>query len=126
MSATTEVPTPAVREIPDMHTWAEENGRPPMNWYDFLATDHTEEEWQKASELSQSWVTCACGNQCASIPRANYDQANQCHPIDRILTWLGVRFHWAVCRKEVGKAKRILNAIERRSGQLLSRMRRAA
>lgn len=61
-----------------MKTYAESKGKEPFDWNEFLSHDI---EWyldkknsnhiNAACLLARDWATCACGNQCAIIPRYN-------------------------------------------------------
>lgn len=61
-----------------------------------------------------SWVTCACGNQCAIIPRTDG------RPVDRKLQELGLKFMYAIESSFLLKAEDILKAIETRSAKLIA------
>lgn len=99
----------------------------PFDWNKFLKnasrrkTPLSEEEHIQVSKRSQSWVTCACGNQCAIIPRWSYDDTNMPHwaelnsPKDKKLNTWGIQFFRAVDAQKWKKAKEILNKIEGRS-----------
>ena len=75
------------------NTYSEEMGQPPFDWHSFLTKKRrTVKEWRAAEVLSHSWVTCACGNQCALLPRhKGCDQFPEGSPIDAQLFELG--FH---------------------------------
>src|SRR5258706_9054437 len=73
-----------------MKTYAESQGKKPFNWNAFLKKKtYTPAELRKASRLAQSWVTCACGNMCAIIPRDSFCDG----PEDSQLSKLGTRFY---------------------------------
>lgn len=70
-----------------MTTYAESQNKAPFDWTEFLNRDYyTKEELLQALKLSESWVTCACGNQCNVIPR------DQGIPKDPRLQALGYAF----------------------------------
>lgn len=61
----------------------------PFDWYSFLQKEeYTINELYNAKRLAGDWVTCACGNQCAIIPRSG-----QGVPEDDELTSLGQEFY---------------------------------
>lgn len=81
-----------------MKKYVETKSKTPFDWVTFLSRnckDMTEKELEKATKLSQSWVTCACGNQCAIIPRAKKDSDDFKYgePLDETLGNLGSDFH---------------------------------
>lgn len=61
------------------------------------------------------WVTCACGNQCALIPRWPNGA-----PRDKLLQGLGQSFHAAVWKEHWVWAKLCLFQIESRSAELIA------
>jgi len=100
-----------------MKTYAEIQGEPPFNWFNFLSQENiSSEEWQDAKIKSSSWVTCACGNQCSIIPRSIYGA-----PLDNELEALGggQGFHGAIELKLKGVALEYLKLIEKRSAYLI-------
>ncbi len=109
-------------------TYAETQNKPPFDWNAFFRkTKYSQLELDEATALAGSWVTCACGNQCAVIPR--YGDA----PTDNILRNLGVKFVGVISAmrfwksmgnpfefaKEKKQAKKILEEIEDRSRVLI-------
>lgn len=121
-----------------MKTYSETKRRKPFNWNEFLNKDkYTIKELEKAEKLANSWVTCACGNQCSIIERVGDE------PIDNILRALGYTFVQDIknlYRKELYKndscykdiysktinqykkeAKSTLLKIEKRSSYLINR-----
>lgn len=78
-----------------------------------LGVGATDEMKDKASE----WVTCACGNQCAALPR-DADGS----PQDSILYDLGINFSDQVANDNLVKAKKTLERIEKRSTKLLKKV----
>ena len=98
-----------------MNTYAEAKARPPFDWNAFLATEQSGTEWGIAANLASSWVTCACGNQCAALPR---DSGGQ--PKDMVLRRLGMKFMKAIDSAERDKARFVLAEIEARSAVLLA------
>ncbi len=69
-------------------------------------------------DLSEEWVTCACGKQDARIPRDHLG-LNRGAPLDDRLRHLGNIFCCHVTDGEVVKAGRTLKAIEHRAFQVL-------
>ena len=89
-----------------------------FNWNEFLSQKNISQGlWRDAIEMANSWVTCACGNQCAIIPR---DKSGQ--PNDEKLMRLGAKFWEDICRREDGmaEARTGLLAIENRSAYLMT------
>ena len=81
-----------------MKKYVETKSKKPFDWNKTLAKDckdMKESELEKLRNLSASWVTCACGTQCAIIPRAKKDthDHNQHEPLDDKLSTLGANFH---------------------------------
>src|SRR5690606_691033 len=68
-------------------------------------------------ELSNSWVTCACGNQCALIPRRLEGD-----PVDEELNVLGRQFAIQIAGFRYHHAIEILHKIEERSSQILEEL----
>lgn len=99
-----------------MKTYSESKGEEPFNWNEFLNKENiTEEEWDNAESLADSWVTCACGNQCDVIPRDYFGE-----PKDWELFKLGNNFAKAIESKNINSAKEILKDIEERSAYLIN------
>jgi hypothetical protein len=65
-------------------------------------------------KLSESWVTCACGNLCEKISR----DEDGC-PNDHQLMVLGITFSDAIHEGNWDKARQVLYLIEIRSTELL-------
>lgn len=60
----------------------------PFDWWEFLNKEtYTTEDFDKATMLGYSWVTCAVGNQCAIIPRDRIGT-----PRDPLLRDWGINF----------------------------------
>jgi hypothetical protein len=69
-------------------SYAESLDKKPFDWHEFLSRKaYTENELHLAYGRAISWVTCACGNQCARIPRKSNGS-----PRDTELANLGVKF----------------------------------
>lgn len=101
-----------------MKTYSEHAGKEPFNWRIALSVpDISDYEWAKLSTRSQSWTTCACGNQCYIIPRRTDNAA----PIDKVLSLLGGNegFHGAIKDKNAKLALVFLDMIEKRSSELI-------
>lgn len=106
-----------------MTTYAESKGAKPFDWNDFLRRAVageilTNEEHLDACRLAHDWVTCACGNQCASIPRSNGSGM----PEDEELSNLGALFYSLIDDMEWDCAISTLSSIESRSAELLAQM----
>lgn len=98
-----------------MLTYRELNGLDKINWYEQLNKPTI--KWKALRTLSGNWVTCACGNQCNSIPRINGT------PVDEELRNLGLYFHEAVEECDKTKALSILDQIEKRSAYLINEIK---
>ena len=105
-------------------TFAETQGEAPFDWWRALNNPPAldSEEHMKLSDLAASWVTCACGNQCAIIPRAEDETTGRRRhaPLDPLLNTWGGDFLGAVSATDWGKAREILRAIESRSAILIA------
>lgn len=74
-----------------MKKYTEVKNKAPFDWNAALSKDCKDMKLVEASKMinkSQTWVTCACGNQCAIIPRDNEGE-----PLNKRLNSLGVDFH---------------------------------
>lgn len=99
-------------------TYSETQGVPAFDWWKALENPQNHSHWDLCA-LAQSWVTCACGNQCAIIPRdvhARYPG----QPVDEGLSALGIRFHSLVEGACWERAKGVLAEIEARSEILIT------
>jgi hypothetical protein len=100
-------------------TYAETKGEKPFDWNAFLdaaeAGEITNIEHREAERLAGDWVTCACGNQCAAIPRRAGGS-----PEDHELWDLGGSFALQIERQKYDRARGVLKAIEARSAALLA------
>lgn len=101
-------------------------------WFEFLnqpKSDFSKEDLKDACELSNNWITCACGQLCNSLPR----QENSNAPIDPILNHLGLDFMENICDAyeayvdheegfliRIESAKSVLVKIEERTIALLA------
>jgi hypothetical protein len=112
-----------------METFTQLNGKPPFDWNAFLSQkEFTADQLINASDLAGEWVTCACGNLCAAIPRKGSGE-----PLDNELAELGHDFSEAIFSMESShswnyleqtakwqkQASGILKLIEARSIELL-------
>lgn len=104
-----------------MKTYSESKDLPPFDWNKALDDAIEQEPIQytamKLELRSCSWVTCACGNQCASLPRSEGGE-----PKDSSLRQLGIVFHWDIISFEWAAAKETLAQIEARSAFLLQEL----
>lgn len=103
-----------------MSTYAESKGKAPIDWNARLNTPVkkiTEQDaitWAK--QASGSWVTCACGSQCADIPRddigAPIDLRLERHGkvfgrlIEAVYDAVCGRFSHAAIKQRIGEAKK--------------------
>lgn len=114
-----------------MKTYAEKEGEKPINWNKVLSVPYNQMTAGRLitmANLSASWVTCACGNQCEIIPRSKDGV-----PGDFKLRSLGVNFmgqilmmkQWYAEKNEGifeefrSRAIEILHEIELRSAELI-------
>ena len=86
------------------------------DWYAFLASDEKTKVKHavRARDKSGSWVTCACGQLCSSLPRSNVSG-----PVDSTLNRLGVMFFEDIENECWKLAKHTLDKIEERTSYLL-------
>jgi hypothetical protein len=107
-----------------VRTYSETRQCESFDWHsvlDYLIGTHDGEAVRVAQEYelsskSANWITCACGNQCAVIPRHGDGT-----PVDETLLALGLDFTEAVQSYNYKTAQRILGIIERRSAELTQR-----
>jgi len=104
---------PRVKFTELMKTYSQTQNKRPFNWIKALSNPLSEKQWKNLEEKASSWVTCACGNQCAIIPRNNGE------PLDKQLSRLGFSFYLSIAQKERKEAIYILEQIEKRSGILI-------
>jgi len=107
-----------------MITYSQKKLKGTINWTSFLAKavagkytqDSHRFEYEFAIDKALSWVTCACGNQCAAIPR---DKKGI--PKDLLLRGLGGEFalHIFTCKWE--PAQKTLWMIEVRANTVMDR-----
>lgn len=101
-------------------TYAESQNKPPFDWNAELqkkinGEEFTVNKWE-LRDMACEWPTCACGNQCAAIPRNEYSGA----PLDEKLRALGTEFYCRIVDSEWVSAKAILAEIEQRSAEILA------
>jgi len=101
-------------------TFAETQGKPAFDWIKALNNPPKacSEEHIALAAMARSWVTCACGNQCAIIPRRNIDGVPG-SPLDKDLRDLGVVFYTNVRMARWGEAKTTIIKIEARAEILI-------
>lgn len=107
-----------------MKTFAKSKKKKPFDWGKFLNKEkYSKDEIVKAVRQSESWVTCACGNQCWIIER---DEEGV--PLDHKLENLGSEFTTLIhiLRRDNDEvlfhqkqAIQILAKIEKRSKELI-------
>lgn len=90
-----------------------------FDWKEFLANDGIthRDTWAEALDKAGEWVTCACGVQCAIIPRSASGR-----PYDPYLKALGNHFAQAIREKDKATAREILEKIEIRSASLIKQI----
>jgi len=109
-----------------MKTYSETRGEMPFNWTEWLTKQEAlvkdnqlldSLEWGEAQKRAKSWVTCACGNQCAVIPRKDDGE-----PIDTVLLKLGGNqgFYNAIYNLNPTAALHFLSLIEQHSAYLIN------
>lgn len=97
-------------------TFSEKKGVQPFDWNKALTNPNkTEEDWDDMYERASDWVTCACGNACAIIPRNGYGM-----PLDVKLNTLGYRFYNKIASLKELDALGVLDAIEKRSAEIIA------
>lgn len=107
-------------------------GKPYFDWHAFLARDPrtiSSTEIFYAIDLAWKWPTCACGNQCSSIPRQPLDTPMEGGaPVDDDLLDLGTQFPRQLTSDIYGKSfegsRNIMAKIEQRSAEILHEMAR--
>ena len=103
-----------------------ERGREYTNWWDEIETlkqlkkkgednwtDKERKKYYELTDLAESWVTCACGNQCSILDR------DDGVPIDSKLKDLGCDFAGDISDMDITQAKRTLRDIDKRSEYLI-------
>ena len=101
-------------------TYSEEKGEEVFDWNKALSAKRiSDKTWDELVKKAGDWVTCACGNQCAIIPR-NEDG----EPKDKVLTLLGgiEGFFGAIRNRDREYAIELLALIETRSEQLIKKL----
>jgi hypothetical protein len=111
----------------DNRTYSETKNNTKFNWFDVLQArvenkqdSNSEHSYQALVRKAGSWTTCACGNQCAIIPRYNDGS-----PMDSKLGKLGMDFYHRIVDAEYSEAINILEQIEVRSSELIEEIREA-
>jgi hypothetical protein len=100
-------------------SYTEQQGARPFNWVAFLdREEHGFREWIEANKLAAGWVSCACGSQCAALPRKKSGK-----PLDEELAGLGLKFYLAITQMDAVQARVVLEQIEHRSSLLLSQIK---
>ena len=100
-----------------MKTYSESQGEKPFDWNKALENP-SDYEPGYLNDLSMSWVTCACGNQCDVILRSEEEGC----PEDPILCKLGVDFNNCIEFCEWHMAKKVLAQIEERSAFIINQL----
>jgi hypothetical protein len=102
-----------------MKKYTETKGERLFDWNKFLENPPKKgsEEHLGTCNLSEDWVTCACGTQCEIIPR---DVVGM--PLDDKLRRLGLQFYTEIQLADWESAKDYLELIENRSSELISQL----
>lgn len=102
-------------------TYAKQMGKPVIDWRAEIERARNgqidEEELEVLDACSRDWVTCACGNQCAKIPR-DPDGV----PLDRVICNLGIKFYDNFVSGNWTIALTVLEEIESRSSAILAQL----
>lgn len=103
-------------------TYAQRCGYEPFNWPAFIddaeAGHLSHSELSEATQRAAEWPTCACGNQCARIPRGSENGM----PHDFELREEGVTFYNNIKYQRWDAARETLARIEKRSTQILAEL----
>jgi hypothetical protein len=100
--------------------YSEDKGKEAFDWKKALSAKRiSDKKWDELVKKAGDWVTCACGNQCAIIPR--YEDGE---PKDQILSLLGglEGFFGAIRNRDKENAIDLLAMIEYRSEILIRRL----
>ena len=102
-------------------TYSEIWGREAFDWNKALSAKVISiKTWDELRHKAGDWVTCACGNQCAIIPRSESGR-----PLDELLATLGGKdfgFYGAIVRRDKEEALHLLKLIELRSAYLIKEL----
>ena len=113
-----------------MKTYAETHSKWIYDWpqiIDDLEHDRYDDEGKfEVYDAASNWPTCACGNQCAALPR----DEEGC-PVDKVMEKLGGQFFWSIgslmasstkLQREVhaSRARHYMGLIEDRARKLLA------
>ena len=101
-------------------TYSEDQGKEAFDWNKALSVENISgKTWDELAQKAGDWVTCACGNQCAIIPR--YEDGE---PKDKVLSLLGSAegFYGAIKDRDKKYAIELLEMIELRSAVLIKRL----
>lgn len=100
-------------------TYAETMGEQPFDWNlaldKAIKTPPSKFELETMYKMASQWKLCACGNQCAIIPRHPQGYHTYGAPQDFELMQLGYRFHGQISGHQFLRAKATLAEIEARS-----------
>ena len=102
-----------------MKKYTETQGQESFDWNAFLDNppEKGSEEHLDACDLSQDWITCACGNLCDIIPRSPSGR-----PKDYRLQMFGGMFYREIKDGQWQQAKSTLLTIEKRSAELIAEL----
>jgi hypothetical protein len=82
--------------------------------------------WDEMRHLANYWPTCACGNQCAVIPREFNSLTGSGAPVDKVLYRLGMTFANQINNHRRADALRTFHRIEVRSLELIREVNKTA
>jgi hypothetical protein len=105
-------------------TYSEVEGKEAFDWNKALSAKVISiKTWDELRHKAGDWVTCACGNQCAIIPRSS----DTGRPLDELLATLGGGggdggFYGAIVRRDKEEALHLLKLIELRSAYLIKEL----
>lgn len=104
--------------------YCQSQGAAPIDWYASIKEADALSDWydrsrafERLSEKSRSWVTCAVGNQCSILERSADGV-----PLDDELMQLGWDFNVAIEERNADRALQLLTKIERRSAKLIKQI----
>lgn len=101
--------------MPITKSYAQTKGKRPFDWEEFiLSPEFSIQSLEAAQNKARSWVTCACGQQCSIIPRADSGV-----PMDDVLEELGAEF-----LIKIGDIKRAYRVLVGRVGLPLTQSNR--
>lgn len=91
-------------------------------WEKFLYADESllsQDDWDRAWDLANTWDTCACGSLDDGLPRKALDGVVNI-PVDRELQLLGCRFPDYISHGDLESARECFREIQERGAKLLN------